>query len=135
LGVLSVKTGDKYNATDQRLRKAVRTTVVGTTLTVFSSSLLYSNLIAMAVWRDEVLDNPWTNPFVLGINLDSAANDLGMLIASGILVSMLSGKMLSRTLSWLSLGKIQPATESQNKSSAQVLARKSEINPSSCEED
>jgi len=145
LGVLSVKTDGECTATDMRLRTTVRTTLVGTSLTVFSSTLLYANVIAMSVWPDYVLGSAWAHPFVFGINVDSVTNDLGMLIASRAVISMMSkGTVVFRFVKRMSFGKIQPfqsenipgiSKKNSEDGSGGVLARKSEINPSSYEGD
>jgi hypothetical protein len=65
-------------------------TLVGSTLVVVSSTLLYINAIYCFVfgWR-----STWLNIFVFGINLDSILNDIGMVVLSGILKNASIGKV------------------------------------------
>jgi hypothetical protein len=57
-------------------------TLVGSTLVVVSSTLLYINAVCCIVigWS-----SAWLNILVFGINLDSILNDIGMVILSGVL--------------------------------------------------
>jgi hypothetical protein len=61
------------------------TFVVGVTLAVTSSSLLYINLILWAVMPGTFAPSPWLNPIVFVINVDSILNGVSMLLVSGLL--------------------------------------------------
>lgn len=78
----------------KKLQQTKRMTLAGTVLTVASSSLLYINIfLQMTAGIPEegsvFWSSPWLNPVVFGINLDSVLNDLGMLLACGVLKNIL----------------------------------------------
>jgi hypothetical protein len=68
-------------------------TLVGSTLTVVSSTILYIMMVLQLVWggRDgELRRNKWLNVFVLGVNLNSILNTIGMVFVCGMLKRTLS---------------------------------------------
>jgi hypothetical protein len=64
-------------------------TMFGAALSVLSSTLLYVNFLlwvfagGLSGSRNE--RNPWLNPFLFGVNMDSICNDVGMIFACGVL--------------------------------------------------
>jgi hypothetical protein len=63
----------------------MNTTLWGCALAVGSSSLLYLNLLLWAAFTDEIGSSNLLNPGIVGINLDSIMNDIGMLMVCGLL--------------------------------------------------
>jgi hypothetical protein len=62
----------------------------GATLSVVSSTLLYVNLLLCVIGGglgSQHDRNPWSNPNVFGINMDSICNDVGMIFTCGVLKS------------------------------------------------
>jgi hypothetical protein len=62
-------------------------TLAGASLAVFSSTALYINgglFIVLGGNGKPFYVNPYLNPLVCGFNLDSVLNDVGMLVASGV---------------------------------------------------
>ena len=63
-------------------------TLLGSTLAVLSSTALYINIglwLTLGGPGKPFFENPYLNVFVFGINLDSVLNDIGMLLACGII--------------------------------------------------
>jgi hypothetical protein len=61
-------------------------TLSGASLAVLSSTALYINvLLAFMSGNSLWWSNPYLNIYVFGTNLDSVLNDLGMLLACGVL--------------------------------------------------
>jgi hypothetical protein len=87
------------------MQKTKWTTLVGSTVAVTTSTLLYINIMCMIAAGASASENPsiwwtspWLNAFTFGINMDSVANDVGLALASGILSRMpLSGRMSKRS--------------------------------------
>jgi hypothetical protein len=70
------------------LEKTKWLTLSGTSLAVLSSTAFYINLELWAVLGGNgkpFFANPYLNIFVFGINLDSVLNDVGVLLACGVL--------------------------------------------------
>ena len=59
-----------------------------------SSTALYINCIFFFTIQGPFWKVPWLNIFVFGINFDSILNDVGMVMASGMLKDV-TGKMIS----------------------------------------
>ena len=73
-----------------------RMTLTGSTLAVGSSTLLYVNMLLHIGFPGTLEPNPWLNIFVLGFNLDSILNDVGMLFVSGVLKNVSIGACLQK---------------------------------------
>jgi hypothetical protein len=69
-------------------------TLIGSTLAVASSTALYINGALFFTIQGPFWKVPWLNIFVFGINFDSILNDVGMVMASGMLKDV-TGKMIS----------------------------------------
>jgi hypothetical protein len=70
-------------------------TLTGATLCVLSSTVLYVNLLlffALGGVGKLFWVNPYLNVLVMGMNLDSVLNDLGMILASGLLTTIFKKK-------------------------------------------
>ena len=77
-------------------------TLVGASLTVLSSTAMYIN---GGLWVGNLVlggsgkpffANPHLNPFVFGFNLDSVLNDVGVLLACGVLKKVTCEAMTTR---------------------------------------
>ena len=73
-------------------------TLFGSTFAVISSTGLYVNLIfsALSNYGDPFFTDPLLNPFVTGMNADSIANNLSMILVSGVLKTLSCGTLLRR---------------------------------------
>jgi hypothetical protein len=68
------------------LRTTKWMTVSGTLLTIGASALFYIHLsVAMFAWNDTIMASEWLNPYMHASSLKSIFNDIGILVASGIL--------------------------------------------------
>jgi hypothetical protein len=80
--------GDVHSEGRLRLEKTKRMTLLGASLAVLSSTAFYINGGLYAVLGDygnPYYASPYLNFLVFGINLDSVLNDIGMLLACGVL--------------------------------------------------
>jgi hypothetical protein len=80
--------GNTRSAGQISLEKTKWLTLVGTSLAVVSSTVFYINSgLYMVLGTDghPFFANPYLNILVFGINLDSVLNDVGMLVACGVL--------------------------------------------------
>jgi hypothetical protein len=71
-----------------KLEKTKWLTLLGGSLAVLSSTALYINgglFVVLGGSGKPFFANPYLNIFVFGINLDSVLNDVGMLLACGVL--------------------------------------------------
>ena len=75
-------------------------TLIGSTFAVMSSTVLYVNIVLfyLSARGDPFLTNPLLNPYVTGINADSIANNLSMILVCGV-IKTLSGEALYRRIS------------------------------------
>jgi hypothetical protein len=64
-------------------------TLVGTSIAVISSTVLYINAILCFTIGGRFWSNPWLHIMVFGINLDSILNDIAMVFVSGVLKNLL----------------------------------------------
>ena len=111
--------------------KTVRATFVGTLLAVCSSSLLYVNLLMTSVFPDEMQSGPWTNVYVFPSNATSILNSVGMLVASGTLVTAVGNITVAQTLFRVSSSRKErvqpePANESAGKYEANASSLEAE---------
>ena len=60
-------------------------TLIGSTLAVSSSTVLYIQMGLSFIVGNQFMSNPWLNVLVFGINADSILNDVGMLCVCGVL--------------------------------------------------
>merc|ERR1712086_316497 len=67
---------------NKKLHKVTIVTALGSTVVVFSGTLLYLNGFAFYLWHARMSQITWLNCYVVGGNLDSILNDLGMLLIS-----------------------------------------------------
>ena len=75
-------------------------TLVGSTLAVGSSTVLYIMMVLQFVWGGndrELWRNKWLNVFVLGVNLNSILNTIGMVFVCGMLKRALSAQSTVRS--------------------------------------
>jgi hypothetical protein len=66
----------------QRMQMTKWMTMGGVALAVVSSSLFYVNALLYFIWFDYFNAHSWLNPFLVGGNVDSILNDLGVLMVS-----------------------------------------------------
>jgi hypothetical protein len=79
--------GDVHSAGQISLEKTKWLTLVGASLAVLSSTAMYINSglsVVLGGWGKPLWANPYLNPNVFGYNLDSVLNDVGMLLACGV---------------------------------------------------
>jgi hypothetical protein len=95
----------------RRMQKRKWHTLIGSTLAVVSSTVLYINAILCFTIQGPFWEVPWLNIFVFGMNVDSILNDVGMLIVSGMInnVSNISTGVLRRiTITLYPPSSVQP---------------------------
>ena len=83
--MLPVRAGiqlDEHNQAAAALEAAAYSTLIGTSIAVVSSTLMYLNAWAFCIWFDHVRRRQWLNPFVLGVNVNCTMSAIGMLLAS-----------------------------------------------------
>ena len=69
----------------KRMEKTKWHTLVGSTIVVVSSTVLYINALLSFTIGGSFNSSPWLSFYVFGINLDSILNNIGMAVLSGIL--------------------------------------------------
>ena len=72
--------GQQRSATFQKLVMARRTTLIGAAIVVFSSTLLYVNMVLYFMVGGSFWTIPYLNFFVFAANADSVCNDVGLLL-------------------------------------------------------
>ena len=89
--------------------------MVGSTFAVIPSTGLYFNLIfwALSSDGDPFWTDPFLNPLVTGINADSIANNLSMILISGVLKTLSCGALLRRLSGTVSPSQVPPAGQAQ----------------------
>jgi hypothetical protein len=108
-GGVGVHRSDGYKS----LMKTKWMTLSGAGLAVLSSTALYVNaLMVMALGKDgnQWYASPYLNFAVFGINLDSVLNDLGMLLACGVLKTV-SCTSLSQRFTTAAPPKVRPEVQ------------------------
>ena len=88
-------------------------TLTGAVLAVISSSALYVNVGLFFVLGEDgksFFSNRYLNIFVFGMNLDSVLNDVGMLVACGVLKKFTYEKLAMRFLKTEPI-KVEPASQ------------------------
>jgi hypothetical protein len=94
------------------LEKTKWLTLVGASLAVLSSTALYINFglfILLGRTGKPFYANPYLNPMVFGFNLDSVLNDVGMLLACGV-IKKVTYKKITTLVSMASARKIKIET-------------------------
>jgi hypothetical protein len=82
---------ETQNAARRELKRTMFSTLVGSSLTVVSSSLLYINILLWVLVKGPFGLVWLLNPLVFGVNIDSVLNDIGMLVLSGTAKEVLKG--------------------------------------------
>ena len=85
----------------KNLQKTKYLTVIGASMVVFSSTLLYVNLILKYSVEGLFHSSPWLNPYVFGGSANSVANDVGMFLLSGVLKQMTWAPVSTHVTKWL----------------------------------
>jgi hypothetical protein len=81
------------------LEKTKWLTLAGSSLAVISSTALYINgglYVVLGDYGKPFYANPYLNVLVFGINLDSVLNDIGMLLACGVIKKVTYESMTTR---------------------------------------
>jgi hypothetical protein len=105
--------GNVRSAGQISLEKTKWLTLAGTSLSVISSTGLYINVLLFMVLGDlgkPFWANPYLNIFVFGINLDSVLNDVGMLLACGVLKKITRESVQSH-FSTAAAHKVEPSSQ------------------------
>jgi hypothetical protein len=79
----------------------------GASLAVLSSTALYINFLLFIVLGGKWLNNPYLSVYVFGINLGSVLNDVGLLLACGVLKTA-SCKALAEYFTTAAPSKVDP---------------------------
>ena len=89
--------------------------MIGSTFAVISSTGLYVNLIfwALSTHGDPFYTDPLLHPLVTGINADSIANNLSMILVSGVLKTLSCGALLRRLSGTVFPSHNPPAVQAQ----------------------
>jgi hypothetical protein len=93
------------------LEKTRWLTLLGASLAVISSTALYINFglsMVLGGAGKPFWANPYLNTMVFGINLDSALNDIGMLLACGV-VKKITCESVQSSFSTAAACKVEPA--------------------------
>ena len=97
------------------LQKTKWLTLAGCTLAVGSSTLMYLNvLLYFTIKEGSFASNPWLNPLVFAISLDSILNDVGMLLVSGVPKNMPSPSVVFSGWTVHTSGNPRPAPLNAN---------------------
>jgi hypothetical protein len=89
------------------MQKTKWTMLLGTAISVLSSTALYANTLFWLISFSNDFGgvfhrNPWLNPLVFGINMTSILNDVGMMFVSGTFNPVLDQLWVARILQFLS---------------------------------
>jgi hypothetical protein len=93
------------------LEKTKWLTLAGVSLAVISSTALYINLglwVVLGGYGKPFWTNPYLNVLVFGINLDSVLNDIGMLLACGV-IKKITCESVQSIFSTAAAHKVGPA--------------------------
>jgi hypothetical protein len=93
------------------LEKTKWLTLAGSSLAVISSTALYINFglrVVLGEYGKPFFTNPYLNVMVFGINLDSVLNDIGMLLACGV-IKKITCESVQSILSTAAAHKVEPA--------------------------
>jgi hypothetical protein len=107
--------GDVRSEGQISLEKTKWLALLGASLAVLSSTSLYINLglyFALGGPGKPFWTNPYLHVFVFGINLDSVLNDLGMLLACGVIKKITCETVIAR-FSTTAPYKVEPASQPQ----------------------
>jgi hypothetical protein len=103
--------GDVRSEGQISLEKTKWLTLLGASLAVISSTALYINLglyVVLGGAGKPFWANPYLNVLVFGINLDSVLNDIGMLLACGV-VKKITCESVQSIFSTAAACKVEPA--------------------------
>ena len=103
--------GDVRSEGQISLEKTKWLTLLGASLAVISSTALYINLglhFGLGDIGKPLYANPYLHPLVFGINLDSVLNDIGVLLACGV-VKKITCKSVQNMFSTAAAYKVEPA--------------------------
>jgi hypothetical protein len=103
--------GGVRSAGEISLEKTKWLTLLGAGLAVLSSTAMYINyglFIVLGDYGKPFYANPYLNLFVFGINLDSILNDVGMLLACGIIKKLACETAFLRSSTSVTI-KVEPA--------------------------
>ena len=93
------------------LEKTKWLTLLGAGLAVLSSTAMYINAalyVMLGGFGKSLWANPYLNPFVFGFNLDSVLNDVGMLLACGV-IKKITYEAVTARFSTAKSYKVDPA--------------------------
>jgi hypothetical protein len=100
------------------LQKTKWLTLIGSTLAVSSSTVLYVHMGLSLIVGNQFASNPWLNVLVFGINADSILNDIGMLCVCGaIQISFLAPISPPRVFPVVQRKRIKPPSSDAPQSS------------------
>ena len=99
------------------MQKSKWLTLIGCALAVGSSTLMYFNYLLWIGVQGPFASNPWLNPFVFFMPLDSILNDVGMFFVCGVLktvppLTVLYSRLFS-TATVYATGDPQPALRNE----------------------
>ena len=86
-------------------------TLAGASIAVASSSIFYVNFLLRVVMPDTFLPNPWLNPMVFMVNVQSVLNGLGIAMVSGLLASVSFQKLKQN------MDRVSPGSSAHNSAS------------------
>jgi hypothetical protein len=99
----------QHSAGYKSLMKTKWLTLSGACLAVLSSTALYINMLLAVMLRGIWMSNPYLNAGVFGMNLDSALNDIGMLLACGV-IKKITCESVQSMFSTAAAHKVEPAS-------------------------
>jgi hypothetical protein len=105
------ETGNVHSVGRISLEKTKWLTLAGSSLAVISSTALYINFglwVVLAEYGKPFLANPYLNVVVFGINMDSVLNDIGMLLACGV-IKKITCESVQSMFSTAAAHKVNPA--------------------------
>jgi hypothetical protein len=108
--------GDVRSEGQISLEKTKWLTLAGASLAVISSTAFYINFglyVVLGDYGKPMYANPYLNALVFGINLDSVLNDIGMLLACGV-VKKIACESVQNIFSTVAAHKVEPASSPSN---------------------
>ena len=107
--------GDVRSEGQISLEKTKWLTLLGAGLAILSSTAMYINAalyVILGGFGKPFYTNPYLHPLVVGFNLDSVLNDLGMLLACGLIKKITCETAIAR-FSTPAPCKVEPASQPQ----------------------
>jgi hypothetical protein len=117
----------RQDAARRELKRTMFSTLVGSSLTVVSSSFLYINILLWVLVKGPFGLVWFLNPLVFGVNMDSVLNDIGMLVLSGTAKEMVKPSKKMRS----TRGRAEEAWSNRGTRGTRVSGRPNAITPSS----